>query len=62
MKKICESLREHAMNIISFKTKNEVINEQQKWNAKICCIFFKKLKIDILKLKNIVKLEITIVF
>ena len=39
-----------------------LINEQQKWNAKICCIFFKKSKIDMLKLKNIVKLEITIVF
>ena len=41
-----------------------LINEQQKsyGNAKICCIFWKKLKIDMLKLKNIVKLEITIVF
>ena len=28
MKKFCESLREHAMKIIDFKKKNEVINKR----------------------------------
>ena len=27
-RKLCESLREHAMKIINFKKKNEVINTQ----------------------------------
>ena len=28
MKKLCESLREHAMKVITLKRKNEVINER----------------------------------
>ena len=42
MKKICESLREHAMKIITFKKKKmkSLKKEQQKSyeNAKICYI------------------------
>ena len=43
MKKFCESLREHAMKIISFIKKKY---EQQELyeNAKICCICKEKFK------------------
>ena len=52
MKQFCESLREHAMEIINFKNKNFI--KVQKFT-----IFVKtSLKINILKLKSIVKLEI----
>ena len=48
MKKFCESLREHAMEIISFKKKKMKLltNEQQKSNGnrKICYTCQKKLQ------------------
>ena len=61
MKKFFESLREHEMEIISFKKKKKKLltNEQQKSykSAKICYICQEKLvKINELKIKNIVKL------
>ena len=61
MKKFGESLTEHAMEIINFnkkKLKFLVTNEQQKSykNVKICYICMKNLKINMLKIKNIVKL------
>ena len=46
MKKLCESLREHAQEIINFKKKKVKlsISEQQKSckNAKICYIHYEK--------------------
>ena len=48
MKKFCESLREHAMNIVNFKNKRMklLIREQQESykNAKICYICAVKFK------------------
>ena len=48
MKKLCESLREHAMRIISFKKKKMKLltNEQQEsyGNEKICYICKEKTK------------------
>ena len=64
MKTFCGSLREHAMNIINFdKKKNDIINKQtaRYENAKICYICKERLKINILKIKNIVKLEIIVI-
>ena len=55
MKQFCESLREHAMKIINFKNKNFI--KMHKFT-----IFVKKsLKINTLKLKSIVKLEILVI-
>ena len=60
MKKFCESLREHIMEIIIFlkKEMNSSKNKQQKscQNAKIVVFIKKNLKIDMLKIKNILKL------
>ena len=60
MKKFCESLREHIMEIIIFlkKEMNSSTNKQQKscQNAKIVVFIKKNLKIDMLKIKNILKL------
>ena len=60
MKTFFESFREHAMKIINFKKKTMKLltNEQQKLheNTKICYICKKNLKINMLKIKNIVKL------
>ena len=63
MKKIYESLRKDAIKIINFKKKSMKLstNKQQELyeNAKKVAIFVKKnLKISILKIKNLVKLEI----
>ena len=62
MKSLCEFLREQAIKIINFKNKKIRLStkEQQESykNAKICCIFFFfKLKMIIIKIKNIVKLK-----
>ena len=47
MKKFCESLREHAMKIISFKEKiNKLLKKEQQElneNDKICCICKQKI-------------------
>ena len=54
MKKFCESLREHTMEIIIFFYKrNEFINKQTAEIMSKC----KNLKIDTLKIKNILKLR-----
>ena len=62
MKNLCEILREHAMKIINFKKKKMKLLTKSSRNhikMKISVIFVKKnLKINILKIKNIVKLEI----
>ena len=62
MEKFCEFLRKHAMKTINFKKKKMKLlaKEQQESyeNANICYIYKEKLKINILKIKNIVKLEI----
>ena len=60
IKTFCESLREHAVEIIKFKKKkNEIIN---KWNPmkmqKCVKLVGKNLKINMYKIENIVKLEI----
>ena len=56
MKKFCEYLREHGMKIINFKGKKMrlLTNEQQKIQKSV--LFIKKnLKVNMLKIKNIVK-------
>ena len=59
MKKFCESLREHIMEIIIFlkKEMNSSTNKQQKscQNAKIVVFIKKNLKIDMLKIKKYLK-------
>ena len=61
MKHFCELLRKHVMKITNFEKKimKLLTKEQQKSyeNAKICYICKKKYKMNILKMKNIVKLE-----
>ena len=64
MKNICESLREYAMEIINLKKKMKLLTkEQQKWyqNAKISYIYNKKIMINLVKIKNVVKLEIVVI-
>ena len=69
IKTFCESLREHTMKIINFK-KNEIINKRAAELMKKCksLIYFSKkkkkkknLKINLRKIKNIVKLKIIVV-
>ena len=60
MKRFCEYLRKHAIKINNFKKKKMKLltNEQQY----LYTIFVKKsLKINILKIKNIVMLEIIVI-
>ena len=65
MKKFCEFSREHAMDINNFKKKQMKLltNEQQESyeNAKICCNFKETLKMNMLIMKNIIKLEIIVI-
>ena len=65
MKRFRASLREHAMKIINFKKKKmKFLTKEQHGsygNAKICYICKKKMKINILKIKNVVKLEIIVI-
>ena len=59
MKTFYKSLRDHAMKIIDFKKKKEVINKRTEeiiWNSKICYICKEKLKDKYINDKNIVKL------
>ena len=66
IKTFCESLREHTMKIINFK-KNEIINKRAAELMKKCksLIYFskkkKKKKMNMRKIKNIVKLKIIVV-
>ena len=56
MKKICESLKEHAMSIINFiKKKMKLLTKEQKelyYNAKICYICKEKFVIKYVKDKK----------
>ena len=62
MKTFCESLRQYAMKIIGLrKKKNEVIKKRAAGsykNTTVCYIYKEKMKINIWKIKNIVKSEI----
>ena len=62
MTKFCEFLREHAMKIINLE-KNEVIDSSRNhMKVQKSVLFVKKnLKIDIWKMKNILKLEIIVI-
>ena len=60
MKSFCESLREHAINLISFKKKK--MSHRNYMNMVKSVIFVKKkMKISILMMKNTVKLEIIVI-
>ena len=60
MKSFCESLREHAINLISFKKKK--MSRRNYMNMVKSVIFVKKkMKINILMMKNTVKLEIIVI-
>ena len=67
MKIICESLREEPMKIINLKKKTMKLltNKQQEVyeNAKNCYICKEKIniKVNLSKIKNIVKLEIIVI-
>ena len=66
VKSACQSIREHAMKICTFKKKimKFLTKEQQESyeNAEMCYIFVNKnLKINMWKIKNIVKLEIIVI-
>ena len=65
MIKFCGFLREHAMTIINFEKKKISYQQQSSRNhmkMQKSVIFVKKnLKINIWKLKNIVKLEIIVI-
>ena len=59
MKKFCEFLRGHKMEIILKRKKMELLKKEQKVIKSV--MFVRKiLKINILKIKNIVKLEIIV--
>ena len=67
MKTFCEFLREHTMEIINVKKKkNEVINKQTNSRnhtkrPKFVIFVKKDLKINVLKIKTIVKSEIIVI-
>ena len=63
MKKLYESLRELAMQMINFlKKDNEAINKRAAGIIEKTVIFVNKdLKINIWKIKNITKLEIIVI-
>ena len=59
MKKFCEFLRGHKMEIILKRKKMELLKKEQKVIKSV--MFVRKiLKINILKIKNIIKLEIIV--
>ena len=60
MKQFCESLREHAKNIISFEKKNVSINKRRAkshQDANVCYVCGKKILQKLVKNKIIEKLE-----
>ena len=65
MKKFCESLREHALNIINFEKKKIIplTNEQLELNEKIKIYYIcnKSFNMNTLMIKTIVKLTILII-
>ena len=63
MKTFCESLREHAIKIINFKKEKMKLltkGQQESYENAIVCYICKgkNCKINICKIKNIIKLEI----
>ena len=59
MKKFCEFVREHAMKIINFEKKKMKLLTKEHQKSYENVLFVKKdLKINISKIKNIIKLEI----
>ena len=62
IKKFCKSLREHALEIINFKKKKmKLLGKEQQESYENGKTFVKKnLKINMLKVKNIVKLGIIV--
>ena len=61
-KKICKFLRVHTMKIIIFKKKLLTKEQQESYeNSKICYTCKKNLKMNIWKIKSIVKLEIIVI-
>ena len=55
MKKFCESLREHAVKIINFKTKKKLLTKEQQEsykNVKFCYICKEKIENNYLKDKK----------
>ena len=62
IKKFCKSLREHALEIINFKKKKmKLLGKEQQESCENGKTFVKKnLKINMLKVKNIVKLGIIV--
>ena len=59
MKKFCEFIREHAMKIINFEKKKMKLLTKEHQKSYENVLFVKKdLKINISKIKNIIKLEI----
>ena len=62
IKKFCKSLREHALEIINFKKKKmKLLGKEQQESYENGKTFVKKnLKINIVKVKNIVKLGIIV--
>ena len=63
MKKFCEFLREHPMKIINFeKQKMKLLTEENHMKMQKSFIFVKKsLKINIQKIKNVIKLGIIVI-
>ena len=55
LKKFCKSLREHTMKITNFLKRKLLENENYVFVAKKC------LKINILRIKSIVKLETIVI-
>ena len=59
MKKFCEFVREHAMKIINYeKKKMKLLTKEQQKSYENVLFVKKDLKINISKIKNIIKLEI----
>ena len=62
MKKFCEFVREHAMKIINFEKKKMKLLTKEHQKSYENVLFVKKdLKINISKIKNIIKLEIIVI-
>ena len=62
--KVCGTLREHAMKIINFRTETMKIlttEQQESYKMQKYAIFlYKNLKINVQKIRNIVKLMIIV--
>ena len=61
MKKCCEFLRKQIMEKINYKKKNEVFNKRAAKIQKSIIFLKKNSKVNICKIKNILKLEIIVI-